>query len=186
LTLLQRSLLLLILLPALSACGSATHQSAYYQAYQQSLQDTEPSAVDETTILGFADIFANIQQDDLARFIDATYAEKFYFNDTFRTLRDKAALIVYLEETGSSVEQLNVEIKDIARSGHEVYVRWNMQMQFSVFGKIINSQSVGMTHLRFNEDGQIILHQDFWDGADAFYQHLPVIGIWFRQIREQL
>ena len=108
------------------------------------------------------------------------------FNDTFRTFRDRKSLTAYLQKTGETVDKLNVEINDIARSGNDVYVRWSMYMQFSVLGKTVNSDSVGMTHLRFNEAGEIILHQDFWDGADAFYQHLPVIGMGIRQIRGQL
>lgn len=184
--LLKRSLLMLVLSAVLSACGGSASKSAYYAAYQQSLKDTQASAVNDNTVAAFGEIFANLQSDDLAALIDEIYAERFYFNDTFRTLRDKQTLISYLQDTGEKVEQLEINIQDIARSGNEVYVRWTMQMQFSVFGKAINSNSVGLTHLRFNDAGEIILHQDFWDGADAFYQHLPVIGMWLRQVRGQL
>lgn len=184
--LLQRSLLLVMILPVLNACSGSSHKSAYYQAYQQSLQDTEAAAVSDNTVKAFGQIFANLQNDALADIVDAVYADKFYFNDTFRTLRDKPALLKYLQETGETVDALTVTINDIARSDNEVYVRWSMNMQFSVMGKAINSDSIGLTHLRFNEAGEIILHQDFWDGADAFYQHLPVIGMWLRQIRGQL
>lgn len=184
--LLQRSLLILMLLPVLNACGGPGQQSAYYHAYQQSLKDTQPRQVTEETVINFGEIFANLQTAELPRLIDEIYAANFYFNDTFRTFRDRKLLTAYLQETGETVDKLNVEINDIARSGNDVYVRWSMHMQFSVLGKTINSDSIGMTHLRFNEVGKIILHQDFWDGADAFYQHLPVIGMGIRQVRRQL
>lgn len=186
LNLLQRNLLILMLLPVLNACGGPGQQSAYYYAYQQSLKDTQPSQVTEETVVNFGEIFANLQTAQLPGLVDEIYAEHFYFNDTFRTFRDRKSLTAYLQKTGETVDKLNVEINDIARSGNDVYVRWSMYMQFSVLGKTINSDSVGMTHLRFNEAGEIILHQDFWDGADAFYQHLPVIGMGIRQIRGQL
>ncbi len=184
--LLQRSLVILLVLPVLQACGGAANKSAYYTAYQQSLDNTEAASVSDQTIEAFGEVFAHLQSDQLSNIISAVYADSFYFNDTFRTIRDKKTLANYLQETGKTVESLEVTINDIARSGNEVYVRWSMNMQFSVLGKAIHSDSVGMTHLRFNDAGEIILHQDFWDGADAFYQHLPVIGMWLRQIRGQL
>ncbi|MDT8310177.1 MAG: nuclear transport factor 2 family protein [Methylophaga sp.] len=183
---LKCSLLILVILPVLNACGGSANKSAYYQAYQQSLEDTEAFAVNDNTVKAFGEIFANLQNDTLPGILDAVYAERFYFNDTFRTIRDKPALTHYLQQTGETVDSINVTINDVARSNNDVYVRWSMNMQFSVFGKAISSDSVGITHLRFNEEGEIILHQDFWDGADAFYQHLPVIGLWLRQIRSQL
>jgi hypothetical protein len=33
-----------------------------------------------------------------------------------------------------------------------------------------------MTQLRFDREGRIILHQDFWDPGAGIYQHLPVLG----------
>lgn len=175
-----------MILPVINACGSSGNKSDYYQAYQQSLKDTEAAAVTDRQVSAFGEIFANLQNNSLPGIIDEVYAETFYFNDTFRTIRDKQSLTRYLQKTGEAVASLNVTINDIARSDNEVYVRWSMNMQFSVLGKAINSDSVGITHLRFNEAGEIILHQDFWDGADAFYQHLPVIGMMIRQIRSQL
>ncbi|MEX1199917.1 MAG: nuclear transport factor 2 family protein [Methylophaga sp.] len=184
--LLQRSLVILLVLPVLHACAGGANKSAYYAAYQQSLNDTEAAKVSDQTVMAFGEIFANLQNDELTNIVNEVYADNLYFNDTFRTIRDKETLANYLQETGKTVESLEVTINDIARSGNEVYVRWSMNMQFSVLGKVINSDSVGMTHLQFNDAGEIILHQDFWDGADAFYQHLPVIGLWLRQIRGQL
>lgn len=184
--LLQRSLVILLVLPVLQACGNTANKSAYYAAYQQSLIDTEAAKVSDQTVESFGEVFANLQNDNLTDIVNEVYADSFYFNDTFRTIRDKKNLANYLQETGKTVESIEVTINDIARSDNEVYVRWSMKMQFSVLGKAINSDSVGMTHLRFNDAGEIILHQDFWDGADAFYQHLPVIGMWLRQIRGQL
>ncbi len=182
----QRSLLILILLPVLNACGGPGQQSAYYYAYQQSLKDTQPKPVNDETVVAFGEIFANLQTDNLPELVDEIYAERFYFNDTFQTFRDRKSLTAYLQKTGQKVDKLDVKINDIARSGNDIYVRWSMHMQFSVLGKAIKSDSVGITHLRFNQAGEIILHQDFWDGSDAFYQHLPVIGMWIRQIRGQL
>ena len=59
-------------------------------------------------------------------------------------------------------------------------------MDFSAKGRDIHSVSIGMTQLRFNDEGKIILHQDYWDGAEGFYQHLPYIGYFVRKVRDSL
>jgi hypothetical protein len=57
-----------------------------------------------------------------------------------------------------------------------VYLRWSMRMQFRAAGRDVDSLSVGITQLRFDEAGQIVLQQDYWDSAEGFYRHLPVVG----------
>ena len=91
-----------------------------------------------------------------------------------------------MQQTGHQVDHLEVQIEDIALSKQDIYVRWVMRMQFSVMGKKVDSESIGISQLRFDEDGKIILHQDFWDGVDGFYQYLPIIGYSLRKIRNQL
>ncbi|AFI84308.1 hypothetical protein Q7A_1481 [Methylophaga nitratireducenticrescens] len=84
------------------------------------------------------------------------------------------------------MDWLEAQVQDVARGEHDFYVRWIMRLQFTVMGKQVNSESIGISQLRFNKQGQIIFHQDFWDGVDGFYQHLPIIGYSLRKIREKL
>ena len=46
--------------------------------------------------------------------------------------------------------------------------------------------SVGMTHLRFDEDKKIVTYQDYWDGIEGFYRTLPIIGGILEMIRKKL
>ena len=53
-------------------------------------------------------------------------------------------------------------------------------------GQDIDIQSIGISHLRFNADNKIIVHQDYWDSMQGFYQHLPIIGGVLRWIKNGL
>lgn len=33
---------------------------------------------------------------------------------------------------------------------------------------------IGMTHMRFNSEGKVIFHQDYWDPTDIVYNRIPV------------
>jgi len=162
-------------------------QSTYLNDYQKALEYEGSKLLDETEALnGFIEVFNQAQHGDLASIIRQTYAEQLYFNDTFRTITDRNELINYMQQTGQKLDWLEVQVQDVAHSDQDIYVRWIMRMQFTVMGKKVNSESIGISQLRFNEHGQIILHQDFWDGVDGFYQHLPIIGYSLRKIRGKL
>ncbi len=171
----------------LTACSGNNMQSAYLKDYREALAVEGTLPVDKTEAAnGFIEIFNKAQHGDIESIIRETYAETLYFNDTFRTITDRNELIEYMQQTGQQVDQLEVEIEDIALSKQDIYVRWIMRMQFTVMGKKVDSQSIGISQLRFDRDGKIILHQDFWDGVDGFYQYLPIIGYSLRKIRSNL
>ena len=48
------------------------------------------------------------------------------------------------------------------QSGENVYVRWQLQMSFDVMGSERRSNTVGMTHLRFDDSGKIATSVDMY------------------------
>jgi hypothetical protein len=47
-------------------------------------------------------------------------------------------------------------------------------------------QSIGMSHIRFNSAGQVVLHQDYWDSGSNLFEHIPVVGWLIRRIKARL
>lgn len=43
-----------------------------------------------------------------------------------------------------------------------------------------------MTHLRFDREGKVVLHKDFWDAGGGFFEHLPVLGRAMRWVKSRL
>jgi hypothetical protein len=75
-------------------------------------------------------------------------------------------------------------VDDAAVSGRNVYVRWTMDVRFK--GAEEPVRTVGMTLLRFDAEGRAVLHQDFWDPAAGFYEHLPGVGGILRWIKSKI
>lgn len=153
-------------------------------AYHQALEEL-PGREDaiEQGIEAFRQTYGDLTREDLSERIGELYAEDIYFNDTVHIIRDRTTLIDYMGRTGQSLEQNSVDVHKVIRDGSDVYVRWEMTFLTRAAGKKIESHSIGMTHLRFNSEGQIVLHQDFWDSATGLYEHLPVIGFVLRRAR---
>lgn len=114
------------------------------------------------------------------------YAQDAFFNDTLKTVRGSAAIGEYFLGTLANTESITVDFTDVARSGNDYYFRWVMDVRFKKFQRGKTMRSIGLTHVRFNPDGQVILHQDYWDSAQGLFEHVPVIGSGIRLIKSRL
>lgn len=140
----------------------------------------------ENGLENFRESFADLTRGDLGERIEALYAEELYFNDTIHTFHNRDELRDYMIKTGRGLDESMVKIDQVIRDDMDVFVRWTMEFKTRVAGKKVHSQSIGMTQLRFNEEGQIVLHQDFWDSGNALFAHLPIVGFAVRSARNQM
>jgi len=149
----------------------------YVKAYHQALaQHPGHEAGIEAGLSEFEAVYGDLTHPRIGARIAALYAEELYFNDSLTTFRQREALVDYMVRTSRELAQSEVRIESIARAGADVYVRWSMRFHATAMGRKIESESIGMSHLRFDEQGRIVVHQDFWDAAGGVYRHLPVVG----------
>jgi hypothetical protein len=48
------------------------------------------------------------------------------------------------------------------------------------------THSIGISHIVFDRDGRIALHQDFWEAASGLFEHIPLVGGLIRAIRQRM
>ncbi|HEX5056773.1 MAG TPA: nuclear transport factor 2 family protein [Gammaproteobacteria bacterium] len=108
--------------------------------------------------------------------LEKAYAPQLYFNDTVRTLRTREEVVDYMLRTAERVESLTVEVNDVAARNNDYYLRWVMRMRFKMSGDIVESKSIGMSHIRTDAEGRVVIHQDYWDGIEGLYQYIPFVG----------
>lgn len=174
----------IILFAAVLFSSQAIADEQAVHTYLKLTQSSKP--VNLSVLKGFPAVFESFDDTDLQKRVEEAYAESLYFNDTLITLSDRNSLVEYLVESAERTNYVRTSILDIAHSGEDFYVRWQLQMSFDVMGNERRSNTVGMTHLRFDEQGKIIVHQDFWDSAGGFYQTLPVAGRIISWVRKGL
>lgn len=135
----------------------------------------------------FTLFFSSFAPDRVARLLPETYAEDVWFNDTLKTIEGRAALAHYLSESAAAVEACRVQIEEITRSGHDEHlIRWRMMIRFKRFRRGVDTWTIGMSHLRFNAEGLVVYHQDYWNAADGLYEHIPLLGGLIRAIKRRL
>jgi hypothetical protein len=145
----------------------------------------DPGSGNHPQLAEFIELFRNLKRDDVADMVHRVYAETLYFNDTLKTVLDRDTLAGYLEETAGRVDFNHVEVEQVLFDGDSYFLRWSMTTGFSVMGRSVESLSIGMTHLRLDDQGKVVLHQDFWDNTEGLFRHLPVVGSLIEKIRNR-
>jgi SnoaL-like domain len=104
------------------------------------------------------------------------YSADAYLDDTLAIHHGVAEIEAYFLKTSAAMTQYQVTIQDTARSGDDFYVRWTMIFAAPALSSGQPVHSEGISQIRFNRDGKVAFHRDFWDSGQNFYAHLPVVG----------
>lgn len=141
---------------------------------------------ERAAINGFQSFLSVFTEKKLRNETPRVYAQDAFLNDTLKTVRGSDSIEEYFLGTLANTESITVEFTDVARSGNDYYFRWVMDVRFKKFQRGKTIRTIGMTHVRFNKDGQVLLHQDYWDSAQGLFEHVPVIGGGIRFIKSRL
>lgn len=114
------------------------------------------------------------------------YASNAYLDDTLVTHRGADEIERYFLKTAATMTGFLVSIDDVSRSGGDYYVRWRMVFAAPALNRGKAVHSVGISQIRFNPEGKVSFHQDFWDSGRNFYGQLPVVGGLIGWIRKRL
>ena len=146
-------------------------------------------ALDEGELEAIKDRMAKegFSPDKVDRLIDHTFASDGWFNDTLKTVQGREALRSYLRHSAEAVQHCRVQILDIlSNDSGDYYIRWTMVIRFRRFKPDTDTQTIGISHLRFNGAGLVVLHQDYWDSSAGLFEHIPLLGMGIRAIKRRV
>ena len=134
----------------------------------------------------FGGLFSSLTEDTVSDQVRDVYALDAYLNDTLKEVRGIDSICDYLIDSGKAVHSCEVQIEDLARSQEDYYVRWTMEIKFKKLKKGQVCRSEGISRLRFNRDGKIVYHQDYWDSAGGLFEHIPFLGLLIRLVKKRV
>jgi hypothetical protein len=141
---------------------------------------------EEAAIERFQSLLRDFKAPNFRQEIESVYASDVFFNDTLKTIRGSAELEEYLGDTADSLDVGTVEFQDVVSSSGNYYFRWRMTLRSNKLAGGRETTSVGMSHIRFNDEGKVALHQDFWDSTGGLFEHIPGLGWMIRSVKRRL
>lgn len=177
----------------LNSCAAPNATAKAVDSYQKILADTNAvgqdagSPAERQALDRFTGLLTHIGDPDYIRDNTAkTYATDAYLNDTLVTKRGVEQIKAYFLKTSEAMTDFKVTIDDVSRSGPDHYIRWTMVVSAKALDKGRPVHSIGISQVRFNAEGKVVIHQDFWDSGENFFGKLPVAGGVISTIRNRL
>jgi hypothetical protein len=167
----------------LNSCAAPNRSGEKVDFYRKSMDKVSPSGMEpgstaETEALKrFSSFLESIGDPRYVRENALkVYSSDAYLDDTLVVHQGAAEIEAYFLKTSETMTSYHTTVDDVARSGNDYYVRWTMKFAAPALSGGKPVTSVGVSQIRFNREGQVAFHQDFWDSGKNFYAHLPVIG----------
>jgi ketosteroid isomerase-like protein len=110
------------------------------------------------------------------------YAPDARFKDPFNDVQGVAAIRRIFEHMYRQVDAPRFVVTDRLAEGDRAMLVWNFHFVRRGQPQVIR----GATHLRFANDGKVLIHRDYWDAAEELYMTLPGIGWLMRRLRAAL
>ncbi|MGE4070007.1 MAG: nuclear transport factor 2 family protein [Lysobacterales bacterium] len=145
------------------------------------------SAEEKAALARFGKFFADFSPDKIEKLLDQTYAPDVWFNDTLKTIQGREPLRQYLKHSAEAVQNCRVEILDtLSNDQGDYFLRWTMVIRFRRFKRDQDTQTIGVSHIRFDSAGLVLLHQDYWDSTAGLFEHIPLLGAGIRAIKRRV
>lgn len=119
-------------------------------------------------------LFSNYNRKNLAENVTKVYAEDVYFRDAFKHFDRAEDIRDYMLEGLKPLDQAEFVFNGVARNGGDFYFDWTMRLDFKKTPPNTWEESIGVSRMRFNSEGKVIFHQDYWDPTDIVYRRIPI------------
>lgn len=187
---------ILILLGFALLQGCTYHESkkgAFMKNYVKALAETDPRKVgafqegseeEKKALERFTEFYRVFSADRIRASLRDVYGENAYFRDGFREVQGIDAIEKYFISSTETFHECTFDVQEVASNKGNYYFRWIMNLVLKKDAKE-KLQTVGMSHVRFDKNGKIIFHQDYWDTGVVF-EKIPLLGPIITWIRNRI
>jgi limonene-1,2-epoxide hydrolase len=141
------------------------------------------SEVERAAIARVKEFFSVMNEESVRRLTRQVFAPEAYLNDTLKSLHGSVAIEDYFLATVRNAESVTVRFEDVAESGGNYYFRWVMDTRLKKLRAGQTIRTIGITMVRFDAQGRVVFHQDFWDSTAGIFEHVPGVGTAIRGLK---
>ena len=128
--------------------------------------------------------FEALSPQDTAR-IAEIYAPDAWFKDPFNEVSGCDGIRRVFTHMFDALESPRFIVRESVREGSQAFVVWDFEFRFRRGAPRGVQRIRGTSHLRFDAQGRIAFHRDYWDAAEELYEKLPGVGALMRWLRRR-
>lgn len=136
-----------------------------------------PSPVD--SLVAFFETIRPASIADFPRY----YSEDAFFKDPFNEVRGVSAIQRVFTHMFRQVVEPRFKITERVVDESGAMLVWEFHYRVAIFGREQKQMIRGASHLKFDAEGKVFWHRDYWDAAEELYARLPVVGLLMRGLK---
>jgi hypothetical protein len=109
------------------------------------------------------------------------YHPEAHFKDPFNDVTGVPAITHIFDHMFVATQNPRFSIHEHFQEHQQAFVSWTFEFEL----KGSKYSILGGTHLKFDANGMVTEHRDYWDAAEELFQKLPLIGGPVRWLRAQ-
>lgn len=107
--------------------------------------------------------------------LPAIYAPGAQFKDPFNEVCGLEPVVAIFRHMYEQVDEPRFVVGTRVLQGSDAFLVWDFTFRMKRYSR--ERQCIrGATQIRFNAEGAVMLHRDYWDAAEELYEKLPVLG----------
>ena len=114
------------------------------------------------------------------------YAPDAYFKDPFNEVRDVASIEHIFAEMFVSLLEPRFVVHSKVEQGDQAFLTWDFNFRIKKYKPHVAQTIRGSSHLKFDEQGRVCYHRDYWDAAEELYEKLPIVGVLMRFLKKRV
>ena len=147
------------------------------------MTSTPPETID-TAVQRLVQFFEQLQPHDLPR-LPQLYAPDARFKDPFNEVQGLEAITHIFAHMFEALDGPHFIVTERIVQGAQCFLVWDFRFRFKRFDTATWQTVRGGTHLRFDAQGRVTLHRDYWDAAEELYEKLPMVGGLMRWLKRR-
>jgi len=132
----------------------------------------------EDRLRAYARCYETLTKETLGTLADLL-SETVRFKDPFSDVTGKAKVIAIFRHMFEAMDKPAFEVLDQVAGEKACYLKWRMTGRVKAAGDR-EIEIVGLSEVRFDDDGLVASHIDHWDAASQVFSMVPVLGALLR------
>ena len=147
-----------------------------------------PTCHPDPRVRAVVSLFESLSSDDLPG-LRSVYAADARFKDPFNDVQGLPAIARIFDHMFRQLDDPRFTVREVVADGDALFLTWDFDFRRRRSGQAPGAGALqihGASHLRFDADGQVAMHRDYWDAAEELYEKLPGIGMLMRWLKRRV